>query len=256
MNSYSLKPNTLFQLFGQSFVHYGKTFKAIYPSIILSTIVQEALLYLRGLQFSQIVRLTIYTIIILIIAYIWSVALYRTDLALKGEPVPFKTANRWICNKISSIYMGVFAFVLGVVALFFIGYVISHLVDMFVGNNQTLRAVLPMFLIGMPLAFFLVLFYYVLPLLILEPINLWPAFRKSAKLVGTSMGWLRTFAVYAITSLLIMVFIPQAQHNIWLKVHHVSFLFDLVVLSLAGPVIINLVLLLLNDLRLRRHVTS
>ena len=253
MNNYPTQPHTLSQLLGQSFRYYTQALKAIFLVIIVSMILQEAMayFYLLNPHLSQIAQLTIYVIVILLFTYIWSVALYRTHVSLREEPVSFKSACVWVFNKISTIYLGVFAFLLGISALFFVGYGISLAASFFVQDNPAVRVFLTFWFIGIPLVIGLVLFYFVLPLLVLERLNVWQAFGKSARLVGIRIHWLRTFVVYAMTLLFILIFMPEVKHNIWLRAHHVNFLFDFVVLSLLAPWGINFILLLLNDLQLR-----
>lgn len=249
MNHYPLKQSTFLQLVGQSFFHYGRSLQAIFPTIILSTLLQEAIFYLRDVHFNQIVQIIIYILFILLEVYIWSVAIYRVHLVIKGEPISFRAASSWILNKLSLIYMGIFAFILAITALFFVGYILVHIISLFFRNGVYLQEILLIFLIGLPLTFGLILFYFVLPLLILEPIDVWPAFRESAKLVGIGVNWLRTFVAYAVNLLLVMVLLPETRHIVWLQQYHIVFLFDLVLLSIVAPVLINFVLLLLNDLK-------
>ncbi len=253
MSTYPTSPRTLSYLITLSFKQYGAVLKAIFPMILLSAVVKDLYIYFGGLPANSWFRLAIIIVMVLAELYLWAVILWGANAVLLGAPVRLNQACREVYRKLSAIYAGFFALLLVLCVVFFVGYLLSNIFSMLAGNTMLVRSVLTLLLIGLPMTFAFVLFLFVLPLLILESLPIWLAFRRSILWVGYE-NWLRTFSVYAVVLVVILFTSPTTAHGQWLAKHYLSFLFDAFILSLFGPLVINYLLLLLNDLRLRRSV--
>ena len=183
--------------------------------------------------------------------FVWLAALYSTNETLKGQPMPVKTVFRTVYYKWSSIFAGVFAFILGWCVVFFVGYLISAIFIAIFPDKMLVRTLTYLILVGIPLTIGIVLCFFAIPILTIDVINMLPAFRESVGLVGYK-NWLRTFAAYAAILITALIVSPVTRHGHWLRMHYLSFLFDAAVFILLAPLIINFILFLLNDLRLRQ----
>jgi len=252
VNAYPTEPKSIIQLIGYSFANYSKVLKAIIPLILLATLVKDLYIYWGGMPRIQILQTILIVIMIILEIYFWLTALYSADLTLKGQPTSLKMACRTIYYKWSSVYAGVFLFILGWCAVFFVGYLVSAIFISIFSNMLLARALSYLILIGIPLTIGSVLCFFAIPILTINNVKLLSAFRESFQLVGYQY-WLHTFVAYAAIIVTSMIVLPVTRHGHWLQVHYLSFVFDVAVFILLAPLIINFILLLLNDLRLRQE---
>ena len=251
MNLYPSRPKDVIDLLGDTFKRYGKVLKAILPLILLAAVVKDVYLYLGGMPKNHIWHIVVVVVIALIEIYLWSAALYSANTILKGEPEKLSAVCKTIYNKSSSIYAGIFALVLVLCLIFFVGYLISNVVILLLAKKAIVRGLSYLIFIGLPAMFALVLFFFTVPLLILEKMNVWPAFRESVRLVWYRY-WLHAFIPYAAIVISMLIMSPATKHGAWLLSYHLNFIFDVIILALIAPLIINFTLLSLNDLRLRQ----
>lgn len=251
MNVYPTEPKSMTQLIGYSFANYAKVLKAIIPLILLATLAKDIYIYWGGMPSIQIIRMIIVIILVILGIYFWLAALYSANETLKGKPISVKMACRTVYYKWSSIYAGVFAFILGCCVIFFVGYLISAIFIAIFPDKTLARALSYLILIGIPLTIGIVLCFFAIPILTINTVNMIPAFRESVRLVGHK-NWLQTFVAYAAILITFLIVLPGTRHGHWLRVHYLSFLFDAAVFILVAPLIINFILFLLNDLRLRQ----
>ena len=253
MNLYPLKPQKFPKLIMQAFKSYWQVFKAILPLILLIALVKDLYIYFGGMPINRWLHTVIILIMVLLEVYLWATVLYSADATFKAAPVQLNKACRAVYHKLASIYAGFFALVIGFCLLFFIGYFLSNIVTLFFANKMAARSISMLLLFGLPVTIGLVLCFFVLPLLVCESLMLWQAFQRSVKLVGYR-NWLQTFVLYAIYIILLFIVSPNTLHGQWLARHYLSFIFDVIIFVLMIPLTINLLLLLLNDLRLQQRI--
>lgn len=249
MNHYPQESNSVFFLIGKSFSRYWQGLKAMFVLLLLVALLKNGYTYFsQFLTTMRLLNITVLIIVVLLAVYLWSVVIYAADAIWRGKACRLNVVCRDVYHKLSSIYVGFFTLVLIVCAIFFVGYLLSSLANLLFGHTTTVRELSALLFIGVPLAIALVLFFFVLPLLILGEKPLWRTFWDSAQLVGYK-NWLRTFIPYAAIIIITVILSPATRHGHWLRVHNLTFLFDVVVLSLLAPLLINFIVLLLNDLR-------
>ncbi len=251
MNVYPTESKSITRLISYSFANYAKVLKAIIPLILLATLVKDIYIYWGGMPSIQIIRMIIVIILVILEIYFWLAAFYSANETLKGEPMSVKVVCRTVYYKWSSIYAGVFAFILGCCVIFFVGYLISAIFIGIFPDKTLVRALSYLLLIGIPLTIGIVLCFFTIPILTINTVNMISAFRESVRLVGYK-NWLQTFVAYAAILITFLIVSPETRHGHWLRMHYLSFLFDAAVFILVAPLIINFILFLLNDLRLRQ----
>ena len=252
MNLYPSGVTPFSDLMGNAFRHYAKVLKVVFPFILLLSFFKVGYPYLDALFKNHAWHIVTMTLLGLLEIYCCALALYAANAVLKGKPEALKEICNTINAKLSLIYSGVFALALGLCLLFFVGYLLSHLVIFFFAGKTVVQGMAYLFLIGLPMTFALVLFVFSVPLLILDNTTVWPAFRSSAFLIGCR-HWLHAFVVYAAVLIMLLILSPMTKHGHWLLAHHLSFLVDVAALLFFVPLIINFMLLLINDLRIRRR---
>ena len=104
------------------------------------------------------------------------------------------------------------------------------------------------------MAFAVIRFIFVLPLLSIHQVSLYDALVRSAELTGRY--WLRLALVYAVLLLLSLIFYQYSGVSAWVAEYHVRILFDLLGLFVILPLVFLLMLLLLDDLTERFEVAE
>lgn len=250
MNVYPQQPQTYSDLLYLSYKHYLKTFKISLPLILLGVVLKDIVIFFGGFPQQSLMKWVIVLLIVLSEVYLSAVILYLAHHQLAGEPRKYLSGVSHIYKKISIIYMGFFALVLAFCGIFFVGYLLSTFVITFFKGSAAFHNILWLLFIGFPLTGLLVLSFYAIPLLILNPINLAWSFLHSFSMIGYKY-WLRTFSIYACMLLIGFMVSPMTLHEQWLTEHSLNFVFDASVLIIILPFMTNLILFSLNDLQVR-----
>lgn len=232
-------------VFFQACRYYFPVLKAIFPFILLSVLLKNILLFLGVSPDNLGVRVTLILFMLLVQVYLWSVNLLSAESVLKRQPLSLNKACRIIYSKLVKIFLGLFAMIVASYILFYVGNLIYFLMTHFIQGQLLLRSIIAFTVIGLPLTVGLVLMLFVLPLIILENVSVLNAFRLSVVLIGYRY-WFRAFLSYASIALLIIFLMPNTWHGHWLLQHHLSVVFDIVLVSLISPLIVNFMLLSLQ----------
>lgn len=251
MNNYPRVPASIMHLIRLSMRFYFPVLKIIFPFLLLMVLAKDLYLYLGGLPANHTLQLIIIFIILLIEVYLSSAALLSADQWLTGTPRRLNEVCRTVYRRIATIYLGFFAIILIGCAIFFVGHLFSNIIVYASANKTMAFNFAIILLLGLPLTIGLVLFFFVLPLLALGVNSIAVAFRESISLVGYR-HWLKTFIIYAACVIFLLIISPGTLHGQWLITHYLNFVFDIIVFALFLPLLLNFILLLLNDLRMRQ----
>ncbi len=248
MSLYPSLPKPISFLIIESIKKYGAVLKAIFPLILLLAVVKDLYFYFGGMPKNTIAVWVIILVMVLMEVYLLSAAILGTHKILSGSPGRLNQTCRETFQKVSSIYAGFFALIIILCVLFFIGYGIAYLLSR--GSQPVIQNLLMLFFIGVPITYSLVMFFFVIPSLIVESVSVTTAFRQSFSQAGYT-SWLRAFSCYAAFLVFFFVLLPSTRHGVWLVRYHVIFIFDVVMLSIFLPLLLNYLLFMLNDLKLR-----
>lgn len=237
-------------LVGQAFRYYLPSSKLIFPIILLMAVVKDLYIYLGGLPENNWLQLIIIFVMLLLQVYLSSTALLAVNSILLATPMRLNTAFRTIYKRIATIFLGFFAVILVLCAIYFIGHLLANLVVYFVPGVFWVHALSLFLLIGVPLTIALVLFFFIIPILALGTDNIQTAFKESILLVGYK-NWLKTFCLYAASAFFLFIISSGTKHGQWLMHHHLNWIFDIVVFSLLLPLLLSAILLFLKSFRLR-----
>lgn len=248
-------PMTLEEIFVSSFRKYFPILKNIFLLIFLIALVKDIPVY-TGLPKNFMLQTIIFIVEVALIVYLWSVSLYMTNLVLWNEKPNLSESARHINYKLFPIYLACICFIAAVgIILFLMVKLLTPLMLSLVAKKQMIGIVGLILAIGLPLLFFIVLFFFTIPLIITDDLPCFTAFGRSAALVGVQ-NWLRVLSVYFFLLIIFYIVSTNTLHGHKLATHYLSFPFDLIVFLITIPVFNAFIILLKNDLQAREEIES
>lgn len=221
------------------------TLKHTIPYLLFMTIAKYVAVLLLALFPNGFVQAIIYIVVIAAIAYFFAAALLATHHAFKDKPVATKDALKLVWQRIMPILITLFVYIVGAIVTYFFVKSILLGVEKLISNQATVMHQ-GMLLISLLISLvYIMLFYFSFALSVIDKTPFYKAFYDSA-LLGEKekMGILFLFLIFGATILLLT---PGMISEYFLSMYHLDALFDFVVLCVAGPLYINLLLLLIND---------
>ncbi len=243
---YPLTVTEFEKLLSLSFRHWFKTLGQIFIFIFLFTLAKAATVYLPplGVLLDTLIGIVMAALTLLL----FSLALYRADALLRGQPVSLLESWQAVIKQILYVFAAGLVFTLGMILIFF-------LAKWFVFSLFKLKGLVAVFAVtglgGLPVFIGLIFFYLTIPLIVVDKETLWMAFYRSADL--TQQNWLYVFALYTTMVIILILLMPQTRHSHWLVEHHFMEVFDLVVLILILPFLINLTLFILRNFQIKEE---
>jgi len=189
-------------------------------------------------------------ILFIALLFVWAATLIQTDAVMRYRELNHVELFANLKNNTVNFLKGIFALLLFLVCLYSLGKGLSLLSARIWPENESLPAITFLLMAGVPTLVTLLLFFYALPILILEQERYLSSFAKSMSLIDHH--WLHAFFPYSILLFIVVLVSPNTLHWHFLQAYHLTILFDLLVLSVMLPMFNIMVLLLLNDLRLRK----
>jgi hypothetical protein len=237
----AMTPLAYHQLIKNSFAAYPFVFKKAWPLFLLAPLPHLILpllfVYNQTFGWAALFGSILFT------WYIFAVILFRVSAGLYGTAVSYTDAF--------SVAVSRYIKVLGGNVLFFAALLIIGLAEFSIWLTVDVMfssvALMGAFIIID--AFLFTLIYFAIPIIVLDKLNVLPAFGHSAILVKRS--WFRTFMVLLSILMVIMglgmfgILLTSTNRMLLLT------LFDYVYQLVAYPLIISVTLTLLNDLKLR-----
>lgn len=234
-------PLTYHELVKNSFAAYPFVFKKAWPLFLLAPVPHLILPFL--FIFNPTFGWAALFGSILFTWYFFTVILFRVSAGLHGTPMSYSQAFASSVSRYLKVLGGNVLFFVALLVIGLAEFSIWLTVDV-VFSSVALMAV---FIVIDAILFTLI--YFAIPIIILDKLNVLPAFGSSAILVKRS--WFRTFMVL-LTMLVVILglgmfgIILTSTNRLLLLT-----LFDYIYQLLAYPLIISVTLTLLNDLKLR-----
>lgn len=252
MSRYPDETMSLGQLFTRSVALHYRTFKHAVFFILLFALVKDGGYFLSTLSENTYLQLGIAIIAFLVLILLLGCLFKSADIAISGDRQQFTSVLADTLKNYHVLLICLVLYVLGIViAQYFSYFVRDILAQMFPHDEKTLH--LTVFMLGIALIFlFLGMFAYAFPLCATgKAKTLGKAFYDSLILTVTNKFGVIVF--FALSFMLFVLVSPTTLHEYYLATYHLSLLFDLVVLSVVMPIMINFLLLLINDSRLQVH---
>lgn len=242
--NYPTTPQEYTQLLKLSVKHYIRTFARIFLFILLIVLAKWVLLAIP--QLPQSVGIPIKIIFYLIILYLICSSIYTIHTLWQNQSLTVSAILQFVLKKLLPVILSLL--MIGLV-IFLLVVSVRLVLFSFIHVNPMLIAFLTSVVISLPTIAIILFSFFVIPLLLMQDISIKNAFKQSA--LYTAKNWFGVFVLYLILGSLIAFLLPSSKHALWLQQHYLLQLSDLVVLSIVLPILFNLLLLLLNDLKLR-----
>jgi hypothetical protein len=220
--------------------HFG-ILKQIFLLLLFMTVGKDIWHYVGGMPDNTIAQWGINIFITAWIIYFWGCSLVASKAYSLGQSSPLINTLKIGLQRLPRAI----ACVVILIILFAFFYWLAHLFSRY----SVWLSFLVLF--SLPMIYLLVLFYYAIPLVFLENASIFKGFQQSSSLVGIHQ-WLRGFGLYALTLIIWILVSPDTIHGHVLANYYLSAPFDLVIFCLFIPLLNALILMLLNDLRLRQ----
>jgi len=241
MPNYLSKPSNVFVIMAQSIRNYPTLLKSLWLLILVSAAIH--IVYPLAFLVSKTVGYVILVGVVLVTWYLYAAILYRGHKAILQEHEPLMGSLMLAKRRYLSVLGGnVIFMVLGAI-LAILGYFLFSL-----GYHLEMHIVfLPLWLIIT--AFLLVLFYFAVPLIVLDHNEVLMAFERSMRLVWGN--WWHCFII--LLTMLGFLFILGLMGYALIALHSplISIIYNVITQFIAYPFAISVTLVLLNDLKLR-----
>jgi len=239
------KPESIFAIIADSFRSYVQ----VYKQIFLLTLAVAVLHLLNGfiVLFDPYVGTVASILITFVGVYFYGAMLYAVQMDFMGEPKTFLEALTYSKSRYLPMLAGLL--------IWFLYFILFGVFGFAIGKVATILHIAFFWHVFLSVAmiYLLFLWYFSMPLIILDKFHALTAFLTSSKLVF--MHWWRVCLVMGFVAFVafalfqIGFYFISFEHPVWLVIYN----FILVVV--IYPAFITATLLLLNDLKIRYHLT-
>lgn len=244
-------PTTFGQLFSISLRKYLPVLHKIILMILIMTVVKDAYLYLGGMPSNRILNYIIEIIIAVVVAYFVFASLYMTNCVLNQKKITFREAMVAVWTRALKAYLAVIIYIAIFIILLFIAYLLLHIIHSTSKREMLYQALIMLFIVGLPFLIFIIFSFFAIPLIIVDNVSVYVGFRQSIKLLG-KQHWIKPFVLYLILVILSIIVDPSTRHGHFIAKYDANALFDFIVFCIVLPVYYSLLVLLINDLKLRK----
>lgn len=248
-------PKTFSELLGFSIRQHFVVFRKMVWLIVFLVIVKDTYVYSGGLP-TNIYWLSLFGIVItLLVLYLASAMLYTTHCVLYNENIDWRSALSDMLSRMGRVVLAFVFFALVPIVLYYIGYWISRWLMAGDADPSKYFGLIFVLLIGIPMMLIYLYYFFVLPLIIMENYAVREAFKQAPALIGHDWRNLfRVFGVYACGIAIWLLVSPDTLHGHLMATYKISALFDFIVFSVTIPILMNLIVLMCNDLKLRKTI--
>jgi hypothetical protein len=248
-------PNTFFELLSTAIRRHFATFRKMILLIVFLVIVKDAYVYLGGMPTNQYVYSVVAIVMTLLILYLLVAMLYTAHCVFNNENINWRTALSDTLTRMGRVILAFVIFIVVPILLFFIGEWIGRW--LMAGDPKPYRysGLILVLVVGVPVMIAYLYYLFTIPLIVSENFGIWQAFKHSPQLIGQQgSNVVRVFGVYAIGVAIWLLISPDTLHGHLIKMYKLSAPYDFVVFSVALPILMNLIILMRNDLKLRKEV--
>jgi len=247
-------PQTFSEQLGLSIRYHFPVFRKMFLLIVLMVVVKDAYIYLGGMPSNPHLLAVVGIVMGLLLSYFVVAMLYLSDCVLQNKKISWLLALKAMWPRFGKVFLTLIAFVAIPFLLFTLGEWVAHSA----GGSQgypTQRVSLILTLgIGIPCLLFYLRYFYTIPFIVMENIPLFSAFKQAGKLCTKKENWVRVFGVYACGLAIWILVSPDTLHGHLMKMYKLSALFDFLVFCVTLPIMMNLIVLVRNDLVLRKKL--
>lgn len=224
-------------------LHY-LTLKYTIVIIIALTLLKSVLLTITRFFPSDAMQYLITLIAILGVTYLVSVALLSTHQAFIDQPKSLNSVLKTTLERLPMLYATLALYILGSVVVYYFVKLLLMAIAKLINEPSPMHAALLLIGISFVVGYF-VIFSFALPLCLIEKKSLRDAFYES--LLLTEKNKFGVFMLFMIFGAMTFLVLPNSIHEHLLNLYHLDLVFDLIALSVAFPIFINLFLIVMNN---------
>lgn len=248
-------PKTFSELLGFAIRRHFVVLRKIIWLIVFLVVVKDTYIYLGGMPMNPYWLSLIGIVMAFLILYLISAMLYATHCVLYNENIDWRSALSDMTSRIGRVVFAFIFFVVIPIIFYFIGYWISHWLLEGSADPSKYFGLIIVLLVSIPMMLVYLYYFFVIPLIVTENFAVREAFKRSPALIGHEWrNLLRVFGVYACVLAIWLLVSPDTLHGHLLKMYKLSALFDFIVFSVTIPILMNLIILMRNDLKLRKAI--
>lgn len=242
--------SSLTQLLYKSFRLHYLTLKHTIFCLLAIALVKYLSAYFVLMTRNVYVESVIYVISAVFIVYFFTAALIATHRAFLDQPQSFLDSLKAAWEKKFSILISFFGYVIGFfIILFFADLLITAVNRLF--HEPSVLHGFSLILKLTALLMYLAMFSLAFPLSIIDDEkSFYAAFIKS--IIFSEKNKLGIFLLFFMLGITFLLISPQTVQEYFLTMYHLEGLFDFVVLCVFAPLFINMLLMTIQDSRLRR----
>jgi len=242
-------PRSFLDLLGISIKHHYAILKKTILLMLMIVVVKDWYVYLGGFPKNDALKFIVSTFMLIALIYLFMSLLYMAQRILHSEPVTLMDAFKATNQRLFHIYTASFIFIVVPTLFVLLAEFVFHLIMRGHSGSTKFSGLIFVFVVGIPILYAYLRYFYTLPLIAMENFSLWKAFAEAQQLVQGN--WARVFGIYACAIVIWVLVSPDTLHGHFMRMYHISGIFDFIVFCVTLPIMMNLIVFMRNDLRLR-----
>jgi len=246
-------PRSFMDLLGLSIRHHFSAFRKMIFLIVLMVIVKDAYIYLGGMPQNLYLLGLVGVVMSFLLIYFVSTLLYLSHRVLGGEAVDWRVALKAVLPALGKIILAFLIFTIFPYLLILMGEWVTHVLVSGAAHKAQYAGLILVLSIGIPILIFYITYFFAVPLMLIDKLSLGKAFANAAHLASREWrNWGRVFGVYACGIAIWVLVSPDTLHGHLMKMYKLSAAFDFVVFCVTLPIMMNFIVFMCHDLKLRR----
>ena len=248
-------PKTFIELLGLSIRHHFAVVRKIVVLILLLVVVKDACIYLGGMPTNAYLYGFVSVIMTVFILYLLTAILYATHCVLYNENISWRSALKDTLTRMGRVILAFAAFIVVPALLFFIGELIARWMMLDDVHPPRYSGLILVLVVGIPVMIVYLYYLFTIPLIVTENYAVWPAFKRAPMIVGKAWeNLVRVFGIYVCALAIWLLVSPDTLHGHLMKMYKISAIFDFIAFVVTLPIVMNLIIFMRNDLKLRKEI--
>jgi hypothetical protein len=239
---------------GLSIRHHFQTFRHIYWLILLVVIVKDAYIYLGGYPSNVYLSSLLTIVMVVLFCYLLALMLYICASLFKGDDTTLKSAAILVFFRFRKVLVSLLMLVLIPFILYSLANWLLQITHAYQNHHSQGSRLILVMVAGIPSMLIYLRYFFAIPIMIVDDSALLASFKQAKQLCTKKENWIRVFGIYFFVICIWLLVSTDTLHGHFMAVYKLSALYDLVVFSVALPIMMNFVVLMRHDLALRKSL--